>query len=170
MVQAENQDREIVYYSAAVAIAAVFVVFVVSMTQENLLAQIIDSNLMVMALGTIALVRIACTTAIFFDKDRPAQARTFSSMFRKDKWLADRAEQCQPRFFKAFGAMLLFWQYSMMGALVLTTLFVGLHIMSRGQAMSMFVIGALLWAIAQTVGLCILLLRQMRWKRTGRPI
>ena len=168
MTRSSNDERAIVRWSGALAVAAVCAVFVASVAKANLLFWIIDTGVFLPTVAAVLGVRITAGMLAFFSSERPPDTRTVRTIFLRDKWLGDRLKISQPRAVLAIGASLVFLKLAMLAALALAALCVAFHAMSLGQAASLFVVNSFLLLGYQALGGTYLLLRQMYGLRTAR--
>ena len=168
MPSSHGQDRELVWISAAAALLTVCAIFVASILHANLLGWIIGRGLFLPVFGGLLLVRAIVGIISFFDRERPAETRTIRAAFFRDKWLHDRLKVSQPRLVVTFGLSLVFLNLAMFGAITLSALCVFFHLMSLGQAVSMFVVGTMVLISLKAIAGGTLLLRQLQTDRRAR--
>lgn len=165
MAQPENQQRKVLAWSAAFAVALVSAVFVASIAKGNLFLWMIGTSVLLPIVGAFFVIRVIVGWVAFFRPERPHETRTVPAMFWRDKWLMDRIRLSQPLACLTVGATLTFVKLAMLVALALAALFVFLRIMSLGQAISVLVVGSLSCLCYQLLGGTFLLVRQMRFWR-----
>lgn len=159
MLPLNDREKQVGIWSAALAIASVFAIFLASMLQANLLVWIIDKKVTFPILGGSFLFRAIVGIIAFFGSGRPRGTRTFLAFFYRDKWLSDRLRVTQPRSVIAVGFSLVFFKLAMVVGIIAAAVCVIAGVMLLGQAVSMFVVSTMLLVGYQAIAGSILLLR-----------
>lgn len=169
MPSSHDQERALVWMSAAAALATVCAIFVASIWHANLLDPVTSGGVFLPMLGVILLSHIGVGVISFFRRERPTQTRTVRTFFHRDKWLHDCLKVSQPRSVVALGYSLVFLNLAMFGAIILSALCMFFRLMSLEQVVSVFVVGTLLLISVKAIAGGILIVRQLQMDRRERP-